>query len=891
MSLWRQIARGVHVLTHRSAADQDVADEVQHYFEQATEAHMERGLSRDEAIRAARSDIGTPASVAERVRDYGWENIVETCIADLRYAARRLRSEPGFTAVASLTLALGIGGTTAIFGAVNPILFEPLPYPDAQRIATISEVRKDGVRIDGSFGMYRELSERARSLKAVAVLKPWQPTMTGSDQPERFEGQRVSAGYFDVLGVSPVLGRAFTAAEDRSNGPNVVIVSDALWRRRLGGDPSIVGRPIVLDENSYIVVGIMPRGFEDVQAPSVELWAPLQYDMSQGRAWGHHLRTIGRLQPQATMSQATQELDAIGRAVLDELQPPTYGREWTFAARSLHDDVTRGVRPALMAVLAGVLLVLVIACVNVTNLLLARGVRRRAEFALRGALGAGQSRLIRQLLTESLLLAFVSGVLGMIVAVIGVRALVALSPPGLPRLNAIGIDGAVFAFGCGVTTLLGVALGLLPAIQASRSDPYGALQIGARRNIGSGGHRRARGALVVAEVALALVLLVASGLLLRSLERLFAVDVGFDGSHVLTMQVQTAGRRFADGGTTHRFFEQALDAVRQVPGVERAALTSQLPLSGDNDAYGVHFDPRPSNDPGEIGGSFRYAVSPGYFETLRIPLRRGRLLDERDRAGAPLVALISESMAKRRLPGLDPIGQRLRIGAGPLHTVVGVVGDVRQMSLAVAEPDAVYTTAAQWPLVDPAMSVVVRARDDAGSPAATATATTAAALAPAVRQAIWSVDKDQPIVRVSTMDGLLAASAAERRFALMLFEAFALSALVLAAAGIYAVIAASVAERTREIGVRSALGASRANILALVLGQGLRLTGLGVALGLIGAVLASQAMSAMLFGISQLDPATYAALLVLLIGASMTACAVPAWRALRVDPVTTLRAE
>lgn len=877
MSIWRQVTRGLRTLTRRSAADDDLTDEVQHYFGQATAAHMERGLSREDAIRAARREVGNPVSLREQVRDYGWENVVEALWADLRYAARRLRVEPGFTAITGLTLALGIGSTTAIFSAVKPILFEPLPYPDAGRVAMIRELARDGSYNGGTFGMYRELASRARVFDAIAVLRPWQPAMTGSDQPERFEGQRVSASYFEVLGVPPVLGRAFLVSEDQLNGPNVVVVSDALWRRRWGADPAIVGQPITLDDDRYTVVGIMPPRFENVLAPSAEIWAPLQYGMSQDRAWGHHLQTVGRLGPDATLSQATQELSAIGRAVLDELKPPTYGRTWDFRAVSLQEDITRSVRPALVAVIAGVVLVLVIACVNVTNLLLGCGVRRRAEFALRGALGAGQSRLIRQLLTESALLTVLGGVAGLVVAVFGVRTLVALSPPGLPRVHAIGIDGAVFAFGVAVTTLLGLALGVMPAVQATISDPHSALQLGARPNVG--GHRRARAALVVAEVALALVLLVVSGLLLRSLERLFDVDPGFDASRVLTMQVQTTGRRFEAGDTTNRFFEQALDAVRRVPGVAGAVVTSQLPVSGDNDVYGVRFDQIVPDDSGEMRSTFRYAVSPGYIETMRIPLRRGRSLEETDRAGAPLAALVSDSMARRRLPGRDPIGQRLQIGIGPLYTVVGVVGDVRQMSLAIDDPDAVYVTATQWRFVDRTMSLVVRAHDDAEG------------LAPAIRQAIWSVDKDQPIVRVATMDGLLAASAAERRFALILFEVFGLIALVLAAAGIYAVLAASVAERTREIGVRSALGASRRSLLTLVLGQGLRLTGMGVALGLMGAVAASQAIRTMLFGVSRLDPVTYVVVIAVLTGVSVLACGVPAWRAWRVDPVTTLRAE
>jgi putative ABC transport system permease protein len=772
-----------------------------------------------------------------------------------------------------------VGATTAIFSAVNPILFEPLPYPHADRIIMLWETRTDGSRGDGSFGMARALSERLHSFEAIALLKPWQPTRIGPAEPERLEGQRVSASFFTVLGVAPILGRSFVASDDRPDGPNVVILSDALWRRRFDSDPSVVGRQVRLDDIPYVVIGVMPASFENVLAPGAELWAPLQYDLSQGRAWGHHLHTVARLRDGVGVDQARRELDRVGQLVIDEQHPETYGDDVRFIVARLQDDVTRGVRPALLAILGAVVLVLVIACVNVTNLLLARGVHRRGEFALRAALGAARGRLVRQMLTESLLLALLGGVVGMVVAKLGVRALVALGPHDLPRIGAIAVNGVVFAFGLAITTLIGVAFGLVPALQAARSDPQRDLQEGTRRS--AGGHRRARGALVIAEVAIALVLLVGSGLLLRSLARLFAISPGFSSTQLLTMQVQTSGRRFADQSTSARFFEAALEAVKSVPGVDAAALTSQLPLSGDFDSYGVHFESSPAQRSDEDHSAFRYGVSPGYIETMRIPLVRGRTLDAHDRAGAPLVALINESYARREFPGVDPIGQRLRIGPmdSDPYTIVGVVGDAKQMSLAVSQTDAVYTTMSQWRFADNAMSLVIRARGDP------------AALVPAIRQAVWSVDKDQPVVRVATMDELLAASAAERRFALVVFEAFALAALVLAAAGIYGVLAGAVAERTREIGVRAALGASRERIIGLVLGQGLRLTTVGVLIGLAIAAGASQALTALLFGISRLDPVTYGGVVALLGAVAMIACALPAWRAARVDPARALRAE
>ncbi len=876
MAIWRQLARGWRALMHRSEADQEVADEVQHYLEQATKARMAEGLSRAEARRAAQIEIGGVTRVREAVRTSGWEHAIETLFADLRYGARRLRAAPGFTAITILTLAIGIGATTAIFSAVNPILFQPLPYPDAARLVMVWEAFNTGGRQQGTFGMYADLKERARSFESVAVLRPWDPTMTGQDQPERFAGQRVSASYFHVLGVSPALGRDFEAAEDRFGGPRVVLLSDALWRRRFDADRAIIGRPIILDGDPWVVIGVMPRRPENVLAPEAALWAPLQYDLTE-YSWGHHLRTVARLKPGIGIGQATSEVDALGRALAKQHRD-AYGSNAGFAVHALQDDLTSGIKPALLAILAAVTLVLVIACVNVTNLLLARGVQRRGEFALRAALGAGGKRLVRQMLTESLLHALLGGAVGTVVAMLGVRALIALAPHGLPRLGAIALNGAVFGFGLALTTLIGLAFGVFPALQAANSDPSRELQLSSARTVGA--HRTTRGALVIAEVALALVLLVSSGLLLRSLQRLFARDAGFDGSHLLTMEVQVSGHRYDADSTTVRFFQQALDAVRRVPGVSAAALTSQLPLSGDLDEYGVHVELNPT-DRVEAGSTFRYGVSPGYIETMHIPLRRGRVFAEHDRAGAPLVALVSESFARSVLKGMDPIGQRMRIGptTGAPFTVVGVVGDVKQMSLASGEANAIYVPESQWHFADNPMSLVVKARGDAAS------------LAPAVRRAVWSVDKDQPIVRVAMMADLLAATAAERRFALVLFEAFALAALVLAAAGMYGVLAGSVAERAREIGVRAALGATRGNILALVLRQGLTLTGLGALLGLAGAVAASQAIASMLFGVSRLDPVTYAGVIALLLFVALIACSVPAWRAARVDPMRTLRTE
>ena len=807
-------------------------------------------------------------------------------VQDARYALRQLRKTPGFACTSIVILALGIGSTTAIFSTINPILFEPLPYPHARRIVMIWYAGEDGSRIPQTFHTYRELAERSRSLEAIAVMKPWQPSLTGADHPERLDGQRVSANYFHALGVPPALGRDFQPSDDVYNGPKVAILGNGLWQRIFASDRSIIGRQVRLDDDNYTVIGVMPRTFDNVLAPSVDVWTPLQYDTGniaseQTREWGHHLRMVGRLRAGVNMSQARSDLDLIAHTRVPEYPRPDWASlDQGFITSSLQDDVAGGVKPALLAVLGAVILVLLIACVNVTNLLLARGALRRGEFSVRAALGAPRARLVRQLLTESFLVAMFGGALGMVVAQISVHALVVLSPPELPRVNAIRVDGTVFAFVLGITAVVGLVVGLIPALHAFRGD----LHVGVQQSSGrtAGGHQATRRTLVVAEVAIALVLLVSAGLLLRSLGRLFAIDPGFDASHVLTMQVQESGHRFDTDRARDQFFTQALEAVQQVPGVATAALTSQLPLSGDFDSFGVQFE---SDRSSNTEAGLRYAVSPDYFQTMRIPLRRGRLLDKHDVMGAPLALVLSESFTKRKFPNQDPLGQRVRIGPDigrpdrPWGTIVGIVGDVKQTSLALTDSDAFYTSTTQWSWVDHVQSLVIRTSRDA------------AGLAPAIRQAIWSVDKNQPIVRVATMNSLLARSEAERHFVLILFEAFGLAALVLAATGIYGVLSGTVTERIREIGLRSALGATRADILTLVVRQGMSMAGIGVAIGLTGAVIASRSLITLLFGISSLDPFTYVGVIALLIAVSMIACAVPAWRAAKVDPMVALRYE
>ena len=882
MALGRKIVQGLRSLLHRRDADRDLDDEVRHYLQEAEDELVAAGATREEARRAVRLRHGDALAAREDLRTYGWEGWVETLFSDLRLAERSLRRSPAFTTVVVLTLGVGVGAATAIFSAVRPVLLEPLAYPHAERILEMSDRGEEGTLLPTTFGTYLEIARRNRVFDALAVFKPWQPTLTGDAEPERLEAQSVSAAYFEVLGIGPAIGPGFDPEADRPGGAHLVILSDRLWRARFAGDVQVVGRTIRLDGEAYTVVGVMPATFENVTAPRARAWTLLQYDpLPSGydtREWGHHLSMIGRVRYGVSLADARRSLDAIaGQTIAAFPRPGWASLDLGLSVRRLRDATTAGARPTMLLFVGAVTLLVVVTCANLTLLLLARGARRRSEFAMRVALGAERGRLVRYLLTESLLLAGAGGLMGVALARVGLWALLASSPPSLPRLDAIGLDGTALAFAVGLTTVVGVIFGLAPGLHRASARPD------AIREAGRGFARRSRStrlALVVTEVALATVLLVGAGLILRSTQRLFALPLGFDATRLAVVQVYGTGLEHGDA-VTHRFFDQALDAVRAVPGVVSAAETSQLPLSGDLDVYGVTLEDRAGVE-GANGSAYRYAVSPGYLETMGTTVRRGRALtDGDDDDGAPPVAVVSERLARRLFQDGDPIGRPLQLGPPrpEAYRIVGVVDDVKQRSLEGEDDEAVYVTSHQWHWADRIRWIVVRAEGDP------------MALVPAIRRAVWSVDPDQPVVRARSMEGVVSLSEARRRFVLLVITAFASAAMALAVIGLYGVMSGMVLERLPEMGVRTALGATRESIVGLVVRRGVGLAVAGVGLGLAGAMAASAMLTTLLFGVSRLDPITYASVTGLLVVAAAIACAVPAVRAARVDPVKTLKAD
>ncbi|MEO8636764.1 MAG: ADOP family duplicated permease [Gemmatimonadales bacterium] len=801
---------------------------------------------------------------------------------DVRQGLRVGRRAPLFTTLVVLTFALGLGAAGAIFSVLHPVLLQGAPYPDADRLVTINDPDNHGEASNIGYPTFTDVARESRSLEHLAAMSSWTPILGGRGDAVQLSGQRVTHDFFRTLGVQPSLGRDFLPEEDSHAGRNaVVILGHGFWQARFAGDSGIIGRTIQLSDRAVTVIGVMPRSFESLLSRTAMVWAPLGYEEGDGPACRdcRHLRVIARRRASVTPATLQAELLQISTAMVRQF-PGNYARAG-FVIIPLNALLLRNVRPVLLAITGAVALLLLIACVNVTNLFLGRGLLRSSEFAVRSALGAGSVPLIRQVLVEALLLALAGGILGAGIAYAGVRLLVHLAPPGIPRLDQVTVNGTVLGFLFLLATLCGVIAGTAPAIAARRTNLGGLLRAGGRSIIGRTS-RQLRAALVVVEVAVALVLLTGTGLLLRSLDRLLAVPTGFDAPGLVSLPLQTYGSRYAEDATVHQFYARVLDQVRSVPGVSGAAVVSQLPLSGDFDTWGIHTEVKQSINPADDPDGFRYAISPGYLATMGIPLLRGRDITPDDNATAPPVVMINATMARRIFGTADPLEQRLRIGGdqSPLRTVVGITGDTRQQGLDVGPESQIYLPAVQNQFADSRMVLVVRGpRADP------------ALVVPAVREAIAQIDPTVPIASVVTMTEYVQLNAATRRFALVLFQLFGAAALTLAALGLYGVLAASVIERTREIGIRSALGATSGRILGQVARSALRLAGLGVVVGLATSLAGTGLLQSLLFEVSPTDQVTYFAVCGLLLLVSLVAAIVPGWRAVRVAPAVALREE
>ncbi len=804
---------------------------------------------------------------------------METLCQDLKYGARQLARSPGFTAVAVLTLALGIGANTALFSVVNAVLLRPLPYQQPDRIVTLwQENQKLGTLEEVSPPNFLDWQERSRSFEAMALIQPYGLDYAGDGEPESLRASLVTEGFFRALGVNPLVGRPFSPQEYQPGSSNVVVLSYGLWQRKFGGDPAIVGRVLRLDERPHTVVGVMPPEFQF--PPKQEIWAPQVLTEQDRQLRGpNYYTTIARLQPGATLEQAQAEMRAIGTQLAREY--PRTNAGFTVGVVPLADHLVGEVRPALLVLLAAVGFVLLIACANVANLLIARGAERQAEFAVRAALGAGRWRLIRQMITESVLLAFMGATGGILLAFWGIDLIRALGPSDFPRLDKVGLDATVLGFTLGLSMLTALGFGLAPGWLLSALGSRQSLKESRRTASGGTTSSMVRRGLVVAQVALALVMLIGAGLLARSFLELLNVELGFQSARVLALQVFVYGNKYPSNSERLQFLESTLERLSALPGVEAAGATSFLPFVEaqiDIDSkYTIGGHPVPAEE--EAPTVNVTIVTPGYFHALQIPLLRGRVFSASDTTDAEPVLLINEELARRHWPAGDPVGQEmtLRFGGSKPRRIVGVVGSVRHNGLQGAPLPEAFLPLRQNPFGS--MTLLVRGAENPQ------------ALLPAVKSQVWAVDREMAIWSVAPMDQLISDSVAGRRFQLLLFGVLAALALVLATVGIYGVISLLTAQRTHEIGVRMALGAQPGKILGLVLRQGMTLAMLGIALGVAGALALTRFLSSFLFGVTPTDLLTFTGVTLVLAIVALVASWVPARRAARVDPMVALRYE
>ena len=892
---WKEeVRRRLARLTLEPAHEAEIVEELAQHLDDVYERSLKAGLTEADAKQAALTELADSDMMQKEMRRSqktaqdapvaggGRTNLLADFLHDLRYAIRLQRKNPGFTIVAVIALALGIGANTAIFSVVNTVLLQPLPYKDPERLVMVwEEATKSGYPQDTpTAANYRDWRDQNQSFEGMAAVDETSFNLTGSGDPERLEGRRVSTSLFPLLGVEPQLGRFFAAAEDQPGSERVVLLSYSLWQRRFGGDTGIVGKTLTLNGAGYTVVGVMPARFQ-FPTRDDEAWVPIAMTQDEATNRGrHYLQVVAKLKPGVTLPQAQADMTTIATRL--QQQYPQTNTDLGAVITPLHEHLVGDIKPALLILLGAVGLVLLIACANVANLLLARAAVRQKEIAVRVAVGARQQRLVRQFLTESVALSILGGVVGLAIAYAGLIVLKSFIPETVSQAAQISIDYKVLGFTLLVSVVTGLIFGLAPALQSVRFNQIETLKEGGRDAATGGSGKRLRGLLVMAEVAISLVLLIGAGLLINSFLRLRKVDPGFKTDNLLTMKIVLPDAKYERTAQRAAFYSELIQRLQSIAGVKSAAVTTNLPLYLQGNSISINIEGRPEPPPGQEPIIVTRVISPSYFDTMSIPLLKGRQLTDQDTNKSPDVVVISETMARRYWPGEEAVGKRIAVGTvrSPEDwiQVIGVVKDVRQFELNAEPKPQMYLTYRQYGFFD-ARDLVVKTDVDPASMAST------------VRKAVWEIDKDQPVSNIRTMEDILADSIARQRFSMLLLAIFASVALVLAAVGIYGVMSYSVAQRTHEIGIRMALGAQTGAVLKLAVGYGLKLVVAGIAIGLVAAFALTRVMATLLFGVTATDRTTFTLISLLLVAVAAIASYIPARRATRVNPIIALRYE
>jgi putative ABC transport system permease protein len=874
----------LRALLGRDSVIDDINEEMRLHVEMEAEANVARGMTEEEARRAALLAFGNVGIVRDSAYDVRGGGAMETLWQDLRFGARMLWKSPGFTLVAIVALALGIGANTAIFSVVDALLLRALPYRHANRLVVIWEHKSGGINKHNVVAPanFLDWQEQAQAFDEIAAFVDVRFNLTGMGAPVEVPAQVSTGNLFELLGAQAALGRTYTTADEEPGHDNVVVLSHELWQRQFGGDLAIVGKTLTMNGHAVTVIGVMPSDFKwfikenSLTGKPAELWTPNRW--TDRRRVGRFLSAVARLKPGVSVAQGQAEMDTIADRF--EQQYPDFSKGWGVELVPVRTQLAGEITKPLLVLLGAVAFVLLIACANVANLMMARAAARQKEMAIRTALGAGRWRVVRQLLTESVMLALMGGVVGLLLALWGVDLLVSLSPPNLISRADVGLSLPVLGFTFGVSLLTGIIFGLLPALEAARSDPQEALKESGRSVMSSPRSRRVRSAFVIAEIALALVLLVGAGLMMKSFLRLAAVNPGFDAQKLLTMRVLLPRAKYPDDAKRIAFFRQAVERMQALPGVRAASAATELPFGGLGSATDFAIVGQPAPPAGNNQTTDVHATDENYFRTLNIPIIKGRTYTAQEATEDHHVVVINETLARQYFPDTNPIGQRLVIDMKDQNLpdeIIGIVGDAKYTTLE-GEPHAmVYWPHSQLP--NSAMTIVLRTTGDPMG------------YSPAAQREIQGLDKDQPVADVRTMESLIGESISRTRFGTLLLDVFAAVALLLATVGIYGVMAYSVVQRTHEIGIRMALGAQVSDIFRLVVSQGLLLILCGVALGLSAAFALTRLLASLLYGVSATDPTVFVGLSVLLTLVAFVASYVPARRATKVDPLIALRYE